>query len=408
MTNPARICIQILLLLCLAHFIVDIIATTILPLLPTMEQQMELQREGFLYGYIIWRITDSCSQMAFGFLGDRYRIRFIIWAGPLLAFLCFSVIGYVESPAVMVTLLVLGGIGIAAFHPECAATAGNLSPDNRSRFMAMFALSGYLGQSIGPIYAGSISDAFALKGLIWNFAWGLPILLIVTLGMRRAYTKLETQTAPPVLPDTLPSVPLQIREMCLLFTSGIFRVMPVLGIPIVLSYLLADNEFSDTDKGAVASVFMAGLGIGGISCALGIGRNHQRLILWLPPLLATVPVVAIGYVDLVPWIRLTNTLSLGPMHILALIIGILQGIAMPVFISFAQQLMPDRQRLASSLTMGVTWGTATLIFYAAFSIFKSNGNPQWIYWFFGTACLLSAITSFLLRPLNNNTECVGD
>ena len=402
MTNPARTVIQILLLLCLAHFTVDIIATTILPLLPSMEDQMGLQREGFLYGYIIWRITDTCGQMVFGFLGDRYRIRFIIWAGPLLAFLCFSVIGYVESPAVMVTLLVLGGIGIAAFHPECAATAGNLSPDNRSRFMAMFALSGYLGQSIGPLYAGSISDALTLQGLTWNFAWGLPILLIVTLGLRRTRTKLETQIAAPVVPDTLPPAPLPKRELCLLFTSGIFRVMPALGIPIVLSYLLADSGFSDMDKGAVASFFMAGLGIGGISCALGIGRNHQRLILWLPPLLATIPVIAIGSVDMQPWIRLTNGLSLGPIHILALTIGVLQGIAMPVFISFAQQLMPDRQRLASSLTMGVTWGTATLIFYAAFSIFKSNENEQWIFWFFGAACLICAITSFLLRPLTNN------
>lgn len=402
MTNPARTVIQILLLLCLAHFTVDIIATTILPLLPSMEDQMGLQREGFLYGYIIWRITDTCGQMVFGFLGDRYRIRFIIWAGPLLAFLCFSVIGYVESPAVMVTLLVLGGIGIAAFHPECAATAGNLSPDNRSRFMAMFALSGYLGQSIGPLYAGSISDALTLQGLTWNFAWGLPILLIVTLGLRRTHTKLETQIAAPVVPDILPPAPLPKRELCLLFTSGIFRVMPALGIPIVLSYLLADNGFSDMDKGAVASFFMAGLGIGGISCALGIGRNHQRLILWLPPLLATIPVIAIGSVDMQPWIRLTNGLSLGPIHILALTIGVLQGIAMPVFISFAQQLMPDRQRLASSLTMGVTWGTATLIFYAAFSIFKSNENEQWIFWFFGATCLICAITSFLLRPLKNN------
>ena len=403
MTILARTVMQILLLLCLAHFTVDIIATTILPLLPTMEVQMKLQPEEFLYGYIIWRITDTCSQMAFGFLGDRYRIRFIIWAGPLLAFLCFSVIGYVESPAVMVSLLVLGGIGIAAFHPECAATAGNLSPGNRSRFMAMFALSGYLGQSIGPLYAGSISDALTLQGLTWNFAWGLPILLIVTLGLRRTHTKLEMiQTAAPAMPDILPTAPLPKRELGLLFTSGIFRVMPALGIPIVLSYLLANNGFSDMDKGAVASFFMAGLGIGGITCALGIGRNHQRLILWLPPLLATVPVVAIGSVDMEPWIRLTNGLSLGPIHILALIIGVLQGIAMPVFISFAQQLMPDRQRLASSLTMGVTWGTATLIFYAAFSIFKSIGNEQWIFWFFGAACLICAITSFLLRPLKNN------
>ena len=401
MTTTAQRVIQILLILCLAHFTVDVLATTILPLLPSLETQLGLQRGGFLFGYILWRVSDTCSQMLFGYLGDRYRLRFVIWAGPLLAFFCFSFIGYVQSPFWMTALLMLGGMGVAAFHPECAAMAGNLDPKNRSRFMAMFALSGYLGQAIGPIYSGQISDEFSLQGLVWNFAWGMPLLVMVIMGLRHAHKHpIEMIQPTPESVDPISNVRVPRGQMILLFIGGVFRVMPAMGIPIVLSYLLADEGFSDTVKGTVASFFMAGLGIGGIACALGMGRNQPRLMLWLPALLATVPVVAIGFVSMDPWFELSGGIFIGPLQALAIITGLLQGIAMPVFISFAQQLMPRSQRLASSITMGVTWGTATLVFYAAMSICELWGQLDWIFWFFGFGCLICAATSYKLKPIS--------
>ena len=301
----------------------------------------------------------------------------------------------------MTVILMLGGMGVAAFHPECAAMAGNLDPKNRSRLMAMFALSGYLGQAIGPIYSGRISDEFNLQGLVWNFAWGIPLLVIVILGLKRARSQ-PTSAIQPIHGSVDLSVKSNVPggQMILLFIGGIFRVMPAMGIPIVLSYLLADQGFNDTVKGTVASFFMAGLGMGGIACALGMGRSHPRLMLWLPALLATVPVVAIGSVPMDPWFELGGGIFIGPLQSLAIITGLLQGIAMPVFISFAQQLMPRSQRLASSITMGVTWGTATLVFYAAMSICELWGQLHWIFWFFGAGCLICAATSYKLKPIS--------
>jgi FSR family fosmidomycin resistance protein-like MFS transporter len=72
--------------------------------------------------------------------------------------------------------------------------------------------------------------------------------------------------------------------------------------------------------------------------------HHERLILWLCPLLVTPVLVMIpgaSGVALAAVVCLT---------------GLLLGISLPVLISFGQQIMPDSQRIASSITMGVSWG----------------------------------------------------
>jgi len=400
MANNARIAIQLLIVLCMAHWTVDILATTTVSLLPSMETHLGLEQGGFLIGYIIWRVADSCGQMFFGYLGDRIRLKAIIWAGPLFSLFCFSFIGYVNTPVSMTLLLMCGGMGVAAFHPEAATMAGNLSPNNRNRWLALFALSGYLGQAVGPAYGGSISDHFGLQGLTNNFYWCLPALTIV--GIFLHWFSSKQANAPSELPETnQPTVyrPAPKGQMVLLFVGGVFRVMPALGIPIVMSYILIGE--SDTIKGTVASYFMAGLGIGGIACAFGFGSKRQRLTLWLPALLTTVPVAMIGYASIEPWFHLFGNIPFGELFVLALISGVLQGVAMPIFISYAQQIMPAGQRFASSLTMGVTWGTGTLIFYGAMAFFNWLENLQGIFWFFSAGCIVCAICSYLLRPISD-------
>ena len=100
----------------------------------------------------------------------------------------------------MTLLLMCGGMGVAAFHPEAATMAGNLSPNNRNRWLALFALSGYLGQAVGPAYGGSISDHFGLQGLTNNFYWCLPALTIV--GIFLHWFSSKQANAPSELPET--------------------------------------------------------------------------------------------------------------------------------------------------------------------------------------------------------------
>jgi FSR family fosmidomycin resistance protein-like MFS transporter len=382
----------VLALLASAHFLVDIVAGTTSPLWPTLEENLLLNTGGLLWVYVCWSIATSFGQLFFGIWADRRPLPWLIWAGPLLAILCLSCIGVATSQYALCVLFVIGGLGIAAFHPEAAATAGSLVPERRSRMMAIFALCGYLGQSAGPYYSGIITDHLGTRGLMWGIAWGLPILFALWIGLRRVPG--EASTKQPVSVERTP-VRLPFRLLVLLLAVGSFRILPALGVPLALAYLLKATSTSSAVIGAVQSAFMGGIGIGAMGCAAFLRQRWERTALWVFPLMAT-PLLA--------------TLSLASGWTLALQVGacgLLLGVTMPVYISYGQQLLPHGQRVASSITMGVSWGIAGAIVAAAMWTFKSADSLSSIFYFFAATSLTSSFLCHLL-PVPEQSNRAGD
>ena len=176
----------VLVLLVLMHGLVDAFATSIQPLWPDLQRSLALRGGMIDWAYVAWNLATSVSQLFFGYWGDRGRGRWLFWAGPALAVLCMSSIGLVDSFAMLCVLLILGGLGVAAFHPEAAAIAGACVPGHRSRAMSLFAVGGYLGQAAGPLYSGIVTTRFGARALTWGLAWGLGALFLLALGLRRA------------------------------------------------------------------------------------------------------------------------------------------------------------------------------------------------------------------------------
>ena len=161
--------------------------------------------------------------------------------------------------------------------------------------------------------------------------------------------------------------------------SGALRIVPILGVPLAISYILKAAGETNASIGDFQSAFMFGLGVGGMFCALFVGPKIERFILWFPPLLAAIPVFAVGSVT-----GFNQLLIIG-------VAGALLGCTLPVFISYAQRMMPQGQRLASSLTMGFSWGVASIISGLAVKFLMASGNLDQIFWFFGICCILCSI-----------------
>ncbi len=83
--------------------------------------------------------------------------------------------------------------------------------------------------------------------------------------------------------------------------------------------------------------------------------------------------------------------------------GLLLGVTMPVYISYGQQLLPHGQRVASSITMGVSWGIAGGLVAGAIWIFNSFDALSSIFGVFAAASLASSLLSHLL-PVPVDTE----
>ena len=80
-------------------------------------------------------------------------------------------------------MVVLGGTGVAAFHPQASARAVLAVDTNRQGAMAVFVSAGTLGFALGPTYFSLIAGRWGLSQLLWA---AIPGVLVTLLSQRRA------------------------------------------------------------------------------------------------------------------------------------------------------------------------------------------------------------------------------
>ena len=376
-----------LLLLAATHCLVDATALIVAPLWPSLDSRMHLPRGGVYWLYALWSASTSFGQFAIACVADRFPCRWMIWVGPAVAVACLSCLGWADSPWTLAGLLCLGGLGVAAFHPEAAATAGNCLGERRSRAMAVFALGGYLGQSIGPLYSGWISEHYGLQSLVWGMVPGFGWLIILSLLLR-------TPNRPAVAPNTPKRdstsqlLSKNIGPVSLLMLIGTLRVVAASGVSFSLVFLLDPSGANPTLASVQITALLCGIGAGGAS-TIFLKPRHERSILWsLPicaaPFLVTIPLVS-GY-----WMTLVVGLS-----------GYCLGISLPLLISYGQRLIPEGQRVASSLTMGVTWGVGGLLIPVMTSVLAHFQAEIKAFWVYGICALLSGLLCHGLPKLGD-------
>ena len=72
-------------------------------------------------------------------------------AGPLVAVIVLSLVGLATSPLMLGVILVLGGLGGAAFHPPAAALVYRLADHRKGLAMSAHLSGGSLGFSFAPV-----------------------------------------------------------------------------------------------------------------------------------------------------------------------------------------------------------------------------------------------------------------
>ncbi len=339
---------RVLIILSLLHFVVDTVATQLNPLWPTLEKHYQLGEGSTFWMLLVWTLVTSFFQLFFGMIGDGPTGRWLMWIGPMAGAICLGCIGLSSMSPILIGLLVVGGLGIAAFHPEGATLAGSCWPRSRSRAMSIFATGGFLGQSFGPALSGWVVDHHGLSGL----RWGIGIGLMAICGLRLAYR--DPRSAEPPIRAMIPIRPWSVLNenrsvVGLLLLIGTLRVVAASGAPITVAYWLTARQATSGEIGTVQSAFLFGIGLGGLLCASAVRPRTERFALWSFPLLAVPCLLATPQASGI-WLLVAMFGS-----------GLGIGIAQPVFISFGQQLLPTSQRIGSSLTMGVCWGTGGIV-----------------------------------------------
>jgi FSR family fosmidomycin resistance protein-like MFS transporter len=364
--------------LSLAHGVVDTFAAVVNPLWPDLRDDLQIGDVGIQGAYAIWTLAASITQVAFGYWGDRNRGRWLIWAGPAMGIVCLCLLGWVHSLVALSWLLVFGGLGIAAFHPEGAARAGATWPGHRSRAVSIFTVGGFLGQALGPLVSGYISDKYGMAALAWCIPVGLLLLGLLMIGTRRsARLQIPVAPAPRVSLATL----FHGRKLgvSLMLAIGTLRTIPSLGVPLGMAFLLKEQGASNEAIGGMQSMFLLGIGAGNLGCAVFIRRHWERPAMWALPLVA------------VPLMFLCPAASFEMLLLYVFVIGFVLGATLPVLISYGQQLLPEGQRTANSISMGVTWGVGGAILAGVLAAIAPEKHALGVFGFFAVVLVLSSL-----------------
>lgn len=327
-----------------SHFINDNFTSLLTPLQPALTEKFNITLGDTGTLVAILSVVGSVSQPLFGALGDRVDRKWLAAAGPILAAVGMTLMGFAPSFFLVAMLIVLGGIGSAVFHPSGAAyVAQNSQLEKRGLYASIFSAGGTAGLALGPLTA----TALGLQGIVYlmplGFVMGI-ISFIVTPSSR-------VSSKPVAWRDYVELFKGPIRS---LWAMGVLRSLSTVTYASLLPFVLKDKE---TDWVIAGSLFMLSIAsaIGGIiggQISDKIGRTTvlRSSVLLLIPLFVLLVFVSPSSIGLVPF------------YLLCFATGGLANATIPVAVVAAQEFAPGKTATTSALMMGFSWGTAGVLY----------------------------------------------
>jgi MFS transporter, FSR family, fosmidomycin resistance protein len=324
------------------HFLNDCYGSFFAPILPLLIDKLSLSLTMASGLASIASITSAVFQPLYGMASDRIQGRSFIVLGPLLSCVCMSLIGVVPNAALVGVMLLLAGIGSAAFHPQAVAAAGTVSGERKGFGISVFIFGGSVGFAVGPL---AIIGAVHLWGLERSYYAMIPGLAsVLLLGL---YLKVPRGVSHHgrglSLADAFQGAH---RSMALLFSIAVIREFTRLAVVTFLPIFLAMQGQSLAAGGVTLALFSLAGALGGMVGGSLSDAWGRRAVILASGLLC---------VPLLHGMFLTG--GLVSLLFLVLAAATLSG-ANSVIIAFAQELVPSRAGTASSLVMGLGWGVA--------------------------------------------------
>ncbi|MBX3276945.1 MAG: MFS transporter [Acidobacteria bacterium] len=331
-------------LLSLGHFVTDAYSSFLLPLLPLLTLRLHLSpaQAGLLIPTMM--ITSSLLQPVFGMISDRYLKRAMSVYGPLIAAVFVSLIGLAQSLPELLACIIIGGIGIGAFHPQSAAIVSSASPDRRATTMSIFSSAGTVGFALGPVLITTIVAEFGLSKSYYAMVFGVAVWVLLLrycppLDARRPADAEPLRTAMRVV----------WAPLLLLYLAVVVRSAVHVSIQTYLPFLLTGQGLNLRSIGWVLSAFIFFGGIGGLFGGALADRWGARRVS-IVSLAVSAPLLSAAM------------LVTGPASYLLLAVGgTFLNIGVPINVVMAQRLVPGGTSTVSALMMGFGWGMGALM-----------------------------------------------
>ncbi len=341
-----------------SHTVLDSYATLLSHLQPRLLGKLATAatRNSLAGNFVsIYSLFSSFGQIFFGWLSDRVRTVHFVTFGVAFTALGLSLLWVAPTVNIVYILLAVGGIGIAAFHPQATAYAGALAA-GRGMGTSIFLTGGNIGRALGPLALMFIPYRYGLDYLAWEM---IPGLLMAVLAPK--VLKFDNDLDLTASTRGTPSDPARPQEsfwqvanprmlpLIVLFTIAAFRTVTLTGLETFLSVHLDDQNYSDQARSLVIALFIFAGSMGIMSSGWLMSRVNTYVLL-LVSLLGSPPLLyASLHTD-------------GVSFLFLLFIGnVILSSSITINIILAQIMLRGHESIASSFMMGAAWGVGGVL-----------------------------------------------
>ena len=342
-----RFNLKVLIILSLGHMVTDIYQGALPATLPFLKDKLGLTYT--MTGVILMmaNFTSSILQPLFGFYSDKKEKAALLPIGLFAAGIGYSLLALPSDYYLVLFLVVISGLGVAAYHPEGYKTAHFFTGERSVTGMSVFSVGGNLGLAIGPPMAIYVTRYLGFDAL--------PVVIIPSLLCTALILTQKRTIAIPRLEHTARQADVtktsvgSYVSLFLVVAIVVMRSWTQMGllsyIPFYyINYLKGDPVFA----GNLIFVFLACGAAGTLIGAPFADRWGHRFFIRLTMLLATLNLPLM----FVPFIA--NS------YLLFFVLGVEGMLLISTFsvtIVMAQRLLPNRLGVASGLMVGFAIGT---------------------------------------------------
>jgi FSR family fosmidomycin resistance protein-like MFS transporter len=156
------------------HMAVDFASGAVPALLPFFALEFDLSYTATAGLMLAVLLSSSLVQPLFGLWSDRRGALWLLPGGVALGAVGTGLAAVASTYALVVVLVFLGGIGIAAYHPEGAKFASYASGRKRASGMSYFNIGGNTGYALGAIV---VTPLVLWLGLVGGLLAMIPLLV---------------------------------------------------------------------------------------------------------------------------------------------------------------------------------------------------------------------------------------
>ena len=289
----------------------------------------------------------AVAQPLFGIFGDRRALTWLVPFGCALAGVAMVSVLFVPSYAFVLPVVMLSGLGSAAFHPEALsrirAVSGRLAASGTSVFFA----GGNVGFALGPTLATLLTVRFGRPGVLVLL---LPTLL--ALGVLASQWRVLGRVTPKVRRPAS-AVPGSRRgtvgAVAFLMALIILRSTTTGGLQTFMPLYFQETGTLPREGAALLVTILLISGVVGTLLGGTLAERFGRKALLLGSM-------AVATVGLYAFLH-----GSGFLRVAALCVsGMSINSAWPVLVVMIQESMPGQVGLASGLSLGTAYGAMGL------------------------------------------------